>query len=94
MSQRTVWDGLFLQRYYIASDLLTLCALEDFMSLAVNMRWQSPNTQCAGQMALSQTPLPMSSYGHPHLHRGYLILPAALGPGVHSASNRNEYQIQ
>jgi hypothetical protein len=21
----------------------------------------------------------------------YLILPAALGPGVHSASNRNEY---
>jgi hypothetical protein len=22
----------------------------------------------------------------------YLILPAALGPGVHSASNRNEYQ--
>jgi hypothetical protein len=25
---------------------------------------------------------------------GYLILPAALGPGVHSASNRNEYQKQ
>jgi hypothetical protein len=24
----------------------------------------------------------------------YLILPAALGPGVHSASNRNEYQEQ
>jgi hypothetical protein len=24
----------------------------------------------------------------------YLILPAALGPGVHSASNRNEYQKQ
>jgi hypothetical protein len=23
-----------------------------------------------------------------------LILPAALGPGVYSASNRNEYQIQ
>jgi hypothetical protein len=23
---------------------------------------------------------------------GYLILPAALGPGVYSASNRNEYQ--
>jgi hypothetical protein len=23
-----------------------------------------------------------------------LILPAALGPGVHSASNRNEYQKQ
>jgi hypothetical protein len=22
----------------------------------------------------------------------YIILPAALGPGVHSASNRNEYQ--
>jgi hypothetical protein len=22
----------------------------------------------------------------------YLILPATLGPGVHSASNRNEYQ--
>jgi hypothetical protein len=22
----------------------------------------------------------------------YLILPAALGPGVYSASNRNEYQ--
>jgi hypothetical protein len=22
----------------------------------------------------------------------YLILPAALGPGVHSASNRNEYR--
>jgi hypothetical protein len=22
----------------------------------------------------------------------YLILPAALGPGIHSASNRNEYQ--
>jgi hypothetical protein len=22
----------------------------------------------------------------------YLFLPAALGPGVHSASNRNEYQ--
>jgi hypothetical protein len=22
----------------------------------------------------------------------YLVLPAALGPGVHSASNRNEYQ--
>jgi hypothetical protein len=24
----------------------------------------------------------------------YLMLPAALGPGVHSASNRNEYQKQ
>jgi hypothetical protein len=24
----------------------------------------------------------------------YLILPAALGSGVHSASNRNEYQKQ
>jgi hypothetical protein len=24
----------------------------------------------------------------------YLILPAALGPGVYSASNRNEYQKQ
>jgi hypothetical protein len=24
----------------------------------------------------------------------YLILPAALGPGVHSTSNRNEYQKQ
>jgi hypothetical protein len=24
----------------------------------------------------------------------YLILPAALGPGAHSASNRNEYQKQ
>jgi hypothetical protein len=24
----------------------------------------------------------------------YLILPAALGPEVHSASNRNEYQEQ
>jgi hypothetical protein len=24
----------------------------------------------------------------------YLIVPAALGPGVHSASNRNEYQKQ
>jgi hypothetical protein len=24
----------------------------------------------------------------------YLILPAALGPGVHSASNRNEYHTQ
>jgi hypothetical protein len=24
----------------------------------------------------------------------YLILPAALGPGVHSAFNRNEYQKQ
>jgi hypothetical protein len=24
----------------------------------------------------------------------YLILPTALGPGVHSASNRNEYQKQ
>jgi hypothetical protein len=24
----------------------------------------------------------------------YLILPAALGPGVHSASDRNEYQKQ
>jgi hypothetical protein len=24
----------------------------------------------------------------------YLILPAALGPGVHSACNRNEYQKQ
>jgi hypothetical protein len=24
----------------------------------------------------------------------YLILPATLGPGVHSASNRNEYQKQ
>jgi hypothetical protein len=24
----------------------------------------------------------------------YLILPGALGPGVHSASNRNEYQYQ
>jgi hypothetical protein len=24
----------------------------------------------------------------------YLVLPAALGPGVHSASNRNEYQTQ
>jgi hypothetical protein len=24
----------------------------------------------------------------------YLILPAALGPGVHSASNRNEYHKQ
>jgi hypothetical protein len=24
----------------------------------------------------------------------YLILPAALGPGVYSASNRNEYQTQ
>jgi hypothetical protein len=24
----------------------------------------------------------------------YLILPAALGPGVYSASNRNEYQQQ
>jgi hypothetical protein len=24
----------------------------------------------------------------------YLILPAALGPGVHSASNSNEYQKQ
>jgi hypothetical protein len=24
----------------------------------------------------------------------YLILPAALGPGVHSASNRNEYKKQ
>jgi hypothetical protein len=24
----------------------------------------------------------------------YLILPAALGPGVHSASNRKEYQKQ
>jgi hypothetical protein len=24
----------------------------------------------------------------------YLILPAALGPGVHSASARNEYQKQ
>jgi hypothetical protein len=24
----------------------------------------------------------------------YLILPAALDPGVHSASNRNEYQKQ
>jgi hypothetical protein len=24
----------------------------------------------------------------------YLQLPAALGPGVHSASNRNEYQRQ
>jgi hypothetical protein len=24
----------------------------------------------------------------------YLILLAALGPGVHSACNRNEYQIQ
>jgi hypothetical protein len=24
----------------------------------------------------------------------YLILPAAQGPGVHSASNRNEYQKQ
>jgi hypothetical protein len=24
----------------------------------------------------------------------YLILPAALSPGVHSASNRNEYQKQ
>jgi hypothetical protein len=24
----------------------------------------------------------------------YLILPAALGPEVHSASNRNEYQKQ
>jgi hypothetical protein len=24
----------------------------------------------------------------------YLILPAELGPGVHSASNRNEYQKQ
>jgi hypothetical protein len=24
----------------------------------------------------------------------YLILPAALGPGVHSVSNRNEYQKQ
>jgi hypothetical protein len=24
----------------------------------------------------------------------YLILPAGLGPGVHSASNRNEYQKQ
>jgi hypothetical protein len=25
---------------------------------------------------------------------GYLIHPAALGPGVYSASNRNEYQKQ
>jgi hypothetical protein len=24
----------------------------------------------------------------------YLILPAALGPGVHSTSNRNQYQKQ
>jgi hypothetical protein len=24
----------------------------------------------------------------------YVILPAALGPGVHSASNKNEYQKQ
>jgi hypothetical protein len=24
----------------------------------------------------------------------YLILPATLGPGIHSASNRNEYQNQ
>jgi hypothetical protein len=24
----------------------------------------------------------------------YIILPAALGPGVYSASNRNEYQKQ
>jgi hypothetical protein len=24
----------------------------------------------------------------------YLILPASLGPGVHSAANRNEYQKQ
>jgi hypothetical protein len=24
----------------------------------------------------------------------YIILPATLGPGVHSASNRNEYQKQ
>jgi hypothetical protein len=24
----------------------------------------------------------------------YLILPAALGPGIYSASNRNEYQKQ
>jgi hypothetical protein len=24
----------------------------------------------------------------------YLILPAALGPGIHSSSNRNEYQKQ
>jgi hypothetical protein len=24
----------------------------------------------------------------------YLIIPAALGPGVHSASNKNEYQKQ
>jgi hypothetical protein len=24
----------------------------------------------------------------------YLIIPAALGPGVYSASNRNEYQKQ
>jgi hypothetical protein len=24
----------------------------------------------------------------------YLILPVSLGPGIHSASNRNEYQKQ
>jgi hypothetical protein len=27
-------------------------------------------------------------------HGPYLTLPATLGPGVHSASNRNEYQKQ
>jgi hypothetical protein len=29
-----------------------------------------------------------------HIFSVYLILPAALGPGVYSASNRNEYQKQ
>jgi hypothetical protein len=29
-----------------------------------------------------------------HFFPIYLIIPAALGPGVHSASNRNEYQKQ
>jgi hypothetical protein len=34
--------------------------------------------------------LKLSGYNTYHLL--YLILPAALGPGVYSASNRNEYQ--
>jgi hypothetical protein len=33
-------------------------------------------------------------YIRPSSGEFYLILPAALGPGIHSASNRNEYQEQ
>jgi hypothetical protein len=42
------------------------------------------------QAGRSRVRIPMSS----DLFPIYLLLPAALGPGVYSASNRNKYQKQ